>query len=107
MVTSIRDTRPLTIYRDPWEEERVYVSQSRLPQGGEGLFAKRDIRQREIIALYNGIKVGIRQMHLGIGRNKNNLFLTNRDACRMVHITQLNMVRLIIVYMWSVGELLC
>ena len=96
MATSVSDTFPLTVSRDPWEEERVYVSQSHLPQGGEGLFAKRDIRQREIIALYNGIKVGIRQMHLGIGRNKNNLFLTNRDACRMVHITQLNMVILII-----------
>jgi hypothetical protein len=35
----------------------VYVSSSRLPQGGEGLFARRDIRQREVIALYNGIKV--------------------------------------------------
>jgi hypothetical protein len=35
----------------------VYVSSSRLPQGGEGLFARRDIRKREVIALYNGIKV--------------------------------------------------
>ena len=71
MATSIGDTRPLTIYRDPWEEERVYVSQSHLPQGGEGLFAKRDIRQREIIALYNGIKVGIRQMVYCAFRNRN------------------------------------
>jgi hypothetical protein len=43
--------------RDPWEERRVYVRRSQLPQGGEGLFAKRDIKHKEIIALYNGIKV--------------------------------------------------
>jgi hypothetical protein len=45
-------------FRDPWEEKNVYVCTSKLPQGGEGLFARRDIKPKEVIALYNGIKVG-------------------------------------------------
>ena len=43
--------------RDPWEEERVYVTDSLLPQGGEGLFAKKDFKTKELICLYNGIRL--------------------------------------------------
>jgi len=44
------------LLRDPWEDKKVFVSDSMLPQGGEGLFAKRNIERREIVALYNGIR---------------------------------------------------
>ena len=44
------------LLRDPWEDTRVYVSGSGLPQGGEGLFAKKDFGEKEVVALYNGIK---------------------------------------------------
>jgi SET domain-containing protein len=33
------------------------VKESRLPQGGEGLFARRDIGKNEVVSLYNGIKI--------------------------------------------------
>ena len=33
------------------------VGESLLPQGGEGLFAKKDLAAREVASLYNGIKV--------------------------------------------------
>jgi len=45
------------LLRDPWEETKVVVKESNLPQGGEGLFAVKDIDAREIVAMYNGIKV--------------------------------------------------
>jgi len=43
--------------RDPWEDTKVVVRESQLPQGGEGLYAKKDIDAKEIVALYNGIKI--------------------------------------------------
>ena len=33
------------------------VGESLLPQGGEGLFAKKDLLAKEVASLYNGIKV--------------------------------------------------
>ena len=33
------------------------VGESLLPQGGEGLFAKKDLVAKEVASLYNGIKV--------------------------------------------------
>jgi len=53
---SIRNIALHPLLRDPWEDKRVYVSDSLLPQGGEGLFAKKDIDKKETVALYNGIK---------------------------------------------------
>jgi len=53
---SIRNIALHPLLRDPWEDQKIYVSDSMLPQGGEGLFAKRDIEKREVVALYNGIK---------------------------------------------------
>jgi len=53
---SIRCIALHPLLRDPWEDKKVYVSDSMLPQGGEGLFAKRNIEAREVVALYNGIK---------------------------------------------------
>eukprot|EP00092_Neocalanus_flemingeri_P016786 GFUD01018155.1.p1 GENE.GFUD01018155.1~~GFUD01018155.1.p1 ORF type:complete len:540 (-),score=94.96 GFUD01018155.1:837-2456(-) len=53
---SIRNIAMHPLLRDPWEDKKVYVGDSMLPQGGEGLFAKRDIEKREVVALYNGIK---------------------------------------------------
>ena len=53
---SIRNIALNPLLRDPWEDTRVYVSGSGLPQGGEGLFAKKDFGEKEVVALYNGIK---------------------------------------------------
>jgi len=53
---SIRNIALHPLLRDPWEDKKVYVSDSMLPQGGEGLYAKRDIEYKEVVALYNGIK---------------------------------------------------
>ena len=44
--------------RDPWEDERVFVKESLLPQGGEGLFAKKDFKMKELICLFNGVRKG-------------------------------------------------
>ena len=38
------------------EDERVFVKESLLPQGGEGLFAKKDFKMKELICLFNGVK---------------------------------------------------
>ena len=43
---------------DPWEFEMVYVGQSKLEQGGEGVFAKRDIPSKKLVSIYNGIRLG-------------------------------------------------
>ena len=53
---SIKNIAMHPLLRDPWEDSRIYVSQSQLPQGGEGLFAKKDLAAKEVAALYNGIK---------------------------------------------------
>ena len=53
---TIRNIADHPLVRDPWEETKVRVDTSRLPQGGEGLFAKKDIQKHEVVALYNGIK---------------------------------------------------
>lgn len=45
-----------TMTPDPWESEMVYVKESLLPQGGEGLFAKKDIPKKNLFALYNGVR---------------------------------------------------
>ena len=42
---------------DPWESEMVYVKESLLPQGGEGLFAKKDIPQKNLVCLFNGVRL--------------------------------------------------
>ena len=43
---------------DPWEFEMVYVGQSKLEQGGEGVFAKRDIPRKNLVSLYSGVRLG-------------------------------------------------
>ena len=42
---------------EPWEASLVYVQESQLPQGGEGLFAKVARPRGSIISLYNGIRL--------------------------------------------------
>jgi len=54
---SIRNIAKHPLLRDPFEEQLCEVGESRLPQGGEGLFAKRDLAAKEVASLYNGIKV--------------------------------------------------
>jgi len=54
---TIRNIADHPLLRDPWETERIYVDESELPQGGEGLFAKKDFVAGDIVALYNGIKI--------------------------------------------------
>jgi hypothetical protein len=36
--------------RDPYERRNVYVGPSTIPGAGEGLFAKRDMEERELVA---------------------------------------------------------
>lgn len=47
--------------RDQYEQEQVYVRQSGIPYAGEGLYAKHDIEEGALIALFNGVK--IREVH--------------------------------------------
>ena len=42
---------------DPWESDQVYVKESQLPQGGEGLYAKKDLDKAELISLFNGVRL--------------------------------------------------
>jgi hypothetical protein len=41
-----------TLLRDPYEKRSVYVAASTIPGAGEGLFAKRNFEQRELISYY-------------------------------------------------------
>ncbi len=41
-----------TAHRDPYERRSVYVADSTIPGAGEGLFAKRDFEQRELLSYY-------------------------------------------------------
>ncbi len=45
------------LLEDPYEASRVCVKQSTLPQGGEGLFAVRDLASKELISLFNGVRL--------------------------------------------------
>ena len=42
---------------EPWETRHVYVKESNLPQGGEGLFAKESMTKGSLLAFYNGIRL--------------------------------------------------
>ena len=43
--------------RDPYEQQTVYVGQSRIhPEAGEGLFAKRPLPTGALVALFNGVR---------------------------------------------------
>lgn len=42
--------------QDPYDQETVYVAESKIPFAGEGLFAKRKISQGELVCLFNGVK---------------------------------------------------
>ena len=47
--------RPLE--QDPYEQQTIYVGQSNIsPDAGEGLFAKRDIPEGHLVALFNGVR---------------------------------------------------
>ena len=52
---------------DPWESEMVYVKESLLPQGGEGLFAKKDIGPKELLSLFNGVRLNVASLHAKYG----------------------------------------
>ena len=52
---------------DPWESEMVYVKESLLPQGGEGLFAKKDIPGKNLLCLYNGIRLNTASLYAKLG----------------------------------------
>ena len=43
--------------RDLYEHSRVYVSQSRIPFAGEGLYAKQALEAGSLIALFNGVRI--------------------------------------------------
>ena len=55
--------------RDPWEEEMVYVKESTLPQGGEGLFSKKDVTGKRLICLFNGIRLNVASLHAKYGES--------------------------------------
>ena len=42
---------------DPYEQWRVYVTQSTIPNAGEGLFARKDLLEGEVASFYNGIRL--------------------------------------------------
>lgn len=54
---SVKNIALFPLVPDPWEAKQVYVKDSGLNQGGEGLFAQKDLKPKEVISLYNGIKV--------------------------------------------------
>lgn len=41
---------------DPYELNHVYVKQSKMKGGGEGLFAKIDLCEGQVVSFYNGVK---------------------------------------------------
>ena len=49
----------LPLLPDPYEERTVEVCTSGVGGGGEGLFAKRQLEEGELVAIYNGVKVPI------------------------------------------------
>jgi hypothetical protein len=74
---------------DPWEAERVVVGQSKLPQGGEGLFAKRDIPKKSLVSLYNGVRIRTctyASKHMGHSDYRLDLCsnLTNKSKCKLL-----------------------
>ena len=47
----------LPLLSDPYEERTVEVCTSGVGGGGEGLFAKRQLEEGDLVAIYNGVKV--------------------------------------------------
>ena len=47
----------LPLLPDPYEERTVEVCASGVGGGGEGLFAKRQLEEGDLVAIYNGVKV--------------------------------------------------
>ena len=47
----------LPLLPDPYEERTVEVCTSGVGGGGEGLFAKRQLEEGDLVAIYNGVKV--------------------------------------------------
>ena len=45
------------LLEDPYEQDTVYVAQSGIAtDAGEGLFAKRNLRKGELVALFSGLR---------------------------------------------------
>ena len=44
------------LLRDPYEHFRVYVDQSGIPYAGEGLYAKQELEDGSLVALFNGVR---------------------------------------------------
>ncbi|XP_033615933.1 histone-lysine N-methyltransferase SETD7 isoform X2 [Fukomys damarensis] len=42
---------------DPYEAERVYVSESLIPNAGEGLFSKVAMEPNTVVSFYNGVRI--------------------------------------------------
>ena len=57
--TRVQITRS-PLLRDPYEMRHVYVASSGVAEAGEGLWAKTDLAQAQLVALFNGV----RQRHL-------------------------------------------
>ena len=49
---------------DPYEARTVYVAESGIAGAGEGLFARRDLAEGQLVALYNGVRVSDRESRL-------------------------------------------
>ena len=45
------------LLQDPWEKNMVEVRSSKLEQAGEGLFAKEDLPEKTVIALFAGVRL--------------------------------------------------
>ena len=50
--------------RDPYEQYFVRVSRSKFPDAGEGLFAITDILEGTVIAFYNGVRIGSKNINV-------------------------------------------
>ena len=45
------------LLRDAYEQDRVYVEKSLIENAGEGLFAKVDLEEDEVVSFYNGVRL--------------------------------------------------
>ena len=52
---------------DPWEAEMVYVKDSQLAQGGEGLFMKKDVPKKTLICLFSGVRLNAASLYAKYG----------------------------------------
>jgi len=48
---------PTPLLRDPYEQRLVFVAPSQVPMAGEGLYARAEISEGQVLAFYNGVRI--------------------------------------------------